>query len=77
MSPISSQFIVPQENRSNVRAIQTNDNMKMVTLSQLKEANDGRNVRVLLNNNSLISVVDAGINLPYGIDQQFYMSDDK
>ena len=61
---------------------------QVVTLSELKtettQTNEERNtqvqdVRVSLNQNSVVELVNGGVNLPEGVDQEFYVvrQDDK
>lgn len=73
---LRAKLVVPEQNESNITAVQTNENTRIVTLSQLRESNDGNSVRVPLNNNSSIVLVDSGVNLPEGIDQEFYVADE-
>ena len=55
---------------------------QVITLSELRTQNNSSNentniqtqdVRVSLNGNSIIELVNGGVNLPDGIDQEFYL----
>ncbi|RXJ86179.1 GLUG motif-containing protein [Arcobacter sp. CECT 8985] len=58
-------------------AVETNSNKTLVSLSQLKEQSGSTDVRVRLSDNSIITLVNNAINLPNGIEQEFYISDKK
>ncbi|XPV82597.1 MAG: MBG domain-containing protein [Halarcobacter sp.] len=77
MTSISSQFIVPQQNRSNVTAVETNNNKILVPLSQIKEQTGSSDVRIRLSDNSMITLVNNAINLPSGVEQEFYVNENK
>ncbi len=63
---------------NNVRIVSTtptgeNPN-KIVSLGELQQANAGvGEVRVPLSDNSIVDLVNGGVNLPNGVEQQFFI----
>jgi len=50
---------------------------QIVSLGELQQANGqagaGADVRVPLSKNSIVDLVNGGVNLPNGVDQQFFV----
>ncbi len=57
-----------------------NENTKVITMSELKAKEDtnsenvNQDIVVPLSDNSLVSLVNGGVNLPEGVDQQFFVA---
>jgi filamentous hemagglutinin family protein len=85
-----SQNQIPQSNMKIVSKTNDGENAnKVITLSEIKTAmkedntkntnpsNKQENVRVPLSSDSVIDLVNGGVNLPDGVDQLFYVVEDK
>ena len=68
--------ITNSENVNLVSQVVEGKQSQVVTLGELKTQNDSVSVgeiRVSLGNGSLVSLVNGGVTLPSGVEQQFYV----
>ena len=72
------QKMITQTNITNSRVVSTPNTKanKLVMLKELQQNGMGE-TRIPLGDNSLITIVNSGVNLPLGVEQAFYITDEK
>ncbi|RXJ67421.1 hypothetical protein CRV08_10865 [Halarcobacter ebronensis] len=60
-----------------VAKAEAGEDTKLVTLSQLQNSAGENSVNVPLGENSLVMLINGGVNLPNGVDQEFYVVEEK